>query len=71
MRNLIRAPQYLPAALAFALLLFALVFSRVAYDLATGNHDNLFVFCAVLAALSFISAILTGIVIWQTRSRGR
>jgi hypothetical protein len=41
-KNLIRAPQYLPLALAAALGLAALTFSRVVYDLATGKHDKLF-----------------------------
>jgi purine-cytosine permease-like protein len=69
--KLVRSPQYLPMALAAALALFAVTFSRVAYDIVTANNDKLLVFCVVLAALSIIVSGLSIIAIWQNRSRNR
>jgi uncharacterized membrane protein YcaP (DUF421 family) len=67
--KVIRSPQYLLVALISALALFAVTFSRVVYDLVAGNNDKLFVFCIVFAALSVLVFVLSGIAIWQTRSR--
>jgi hypothetical protein len=68
-KNPIRAPQYLPLALAAALGLTALTFSRVVYDLVTGEHDKLFAACAVISALALVGAVLTGMAIWRVRSQ--